>query len=70
MFAEITCGKCESNIQFDSEWEESVWMIVYRFANAHVACGSFSEPTGLPGKVAAALDAADAEDEDDAEVED
>lgn len=48
MFVELQCGFCESSLQMDSEWEESVWLMVYRFADAHVNCGSFTDRTDLP----------------------
>ena len=38
MFAEVHCA-CEGALQIDSDWDESVWMMLYRFADAHVTCG-------------------------------
>lgn len=50
MFCELQCGPCESSIQLDTEWEESAWLMVYRFADAHVACGVFTDRKELPSR--------------------
>jgi hypothetical protein len=48
LYANIDCGHCGSAIHIDSEWEESIWLMVYRFADAHVDCGTFTDRTELP----------------------
>lgn len=41
MYVEMVCGACESYFNCDAEPEEesAVWMMMHRFANAHVECG-------------------------------
>lgn len=39
MFVDMVCGACESSLNIDSEETDAVWMVVYRFANAHAGCG-------------------------------
>lgn len=38
MHVEMTCA-CEASFCIDAEQEETVWFLVFRFANQHVACG-------------------------------
>lgn len=39
MHVELVCS-CEGTLILDTEEAtESVWLLVFRFANAHVACG-------------------------------
>ena len=44
MYVNVDCGICGSCINIDSEWEESSWMMLFRFADAHVDCGTFTPP--------------------------
>jgi hypothetical protein len=39
MFVELTCGRCEAHMQVDSEDDTGVWMLTWRFSEAHVGCG-------------------------------
>lgn len=41
MYVEMVCGACESYFNCDADSDESspVWMMMHRFANAHVDCG-------------------------------
>lgn len=41
MYVEMVCGACESyfNCDADSDEASAVWMMMHRFANAHVDCG-------------------------------
>jgi len=39
MHVDMTCGYCEATLSLGSEEESAVWMLVHRFANAHVPCG-------------------------------
>jgi hypothetical protein len=39
MHVDMTCGYCEGSLSLSSEEESAVWMLVHRFANAHVPCG-------------------------------
>lgn len=40
MFVEMTCGSCEAHFQMDAEDNDTgVWSLVYRFTDAHSACG-------------------------------
>lgn len=41
MYVEMVCGQCESyfNCDADSDETSAVWMMMHRFANAHVECG-------------------------------
>lgn len=41
MYVEMVCGACESYFNCDADAEEgsAVWMMMHRFANAHVDCG-------------------------------
>lgn len=41
MYVEMVCGSCESYFNCDADAEEAsaVWMMMHRFANAHVDCG-------------------------------
>lgn len=41
MYVEMVCGSCESyfNIDADPEDTSAVWMMMHRFANAHLECG-------------------------------
>lgn len=55
MFMELCCGFCESSIQLDSDWEESCWLMVYRFADAHITCGTFTDRTALPDRAVGTL---------------
>lgn len=43
MFAELTCT-CEAHMQVDAEEADACWLLVWRFVNAHVACGYVSAP--------------------------
>ena len=50
MFIEMSCGKCESTFQVDTEQDDAAWMMAHRFANAHVICGFVAPPLGdMPG---------------------
>lgn len=59
MYAELACGFCESNLHLDTEWEESCWLMVYRFADAHTQCGSFTDRTELPSRAVTVEDSED-----------
>ena len=41
MRAELECGNCGCRLELESDYEydESVFSLLHRFANAHVACG-------------------------------
>lgn len=41
MYVEMVCGACDSYFNCDADSDESspVWMMMHRFANAHVDCG-------------------------------
>lgn len=41
MYVEMVCGNCESyfNVDADPEDTSPVWMMMHRFASAHVECG-------------------------------
>lgn len=41
MYVEMVCGACESYFNCDADADEApaVWMMMHRFANAHVDCG-------------------------------
>lgn len=41
MYVEMVCGACDSYFNCDADVDESapVWMMMHRFANAHVDCG-------------------------------
>lgn len=41
MYVEMVCGSCESyfNVDADPDDTSPVWMMMHRFANAHVECG-------------------------------
>ena len=49
MYAEMIC-KCESSfsIDFEDDNEDAAWHLIWRFANAHAACGYVSP--GKPSK--------------------
>ena len=38
MYVEMTCA-CEASLMLDDENTDSIWFMVFRFANAHVECG-------------------------------
>lgn len=43
MFIEMVCS-CEAALHLDAEGaDDSVWFLVFRFANAHVSCGYMTE---------------------------
>lgn len=46
MYVEMTCGRCESYFQIDSEDEDPVWLMAHRFANGHADCGFMAPSTG------------------------
>lgn len=47
MFAELNC-KCQSTLQLDDEENiDSIWSLVWRFANAHADCGYVTGGTPL-----------------------
>lgn len=69
MFAEVHCS-CEGSFQVDSEWDESVWMMLYRFADAHVSCGYMTERSDGEAQVLAAGGAKTPAAEADGEPED
>lgn len=41
MRAELECGNCGSRLELESydEYDESIFSLLNRFANAHVGCG-------------------------------
>lgn len=39
MYCELTCGRCEAHLQMDTENEDGAWLLVLRYAEAHVECG-------------------------------
>jgi hypothetical protein len=41
MYVEMVCGHCDSYFNCDGDEDESsaLWMMMHRFANAHVPCG-------------------------------
>ena len=41
MYIEMVCGACESyfNCDVDDDEANALWMMMHRFANAHVECG-------------------------------
>ena len=60
MYVNLECS-CEAMLQIDSDWVDSTWMMIYRFADAHVTCGFMTprEDVVVPTKpVAADPDAA------------
>lgn len=67
MFLEMACGVCDSSVQIDSAWEESVWLMAHRFSNGHVKCGTYTDDVELPTRPAY-LDAVDDEGSGDEEV--
>lgn len=45
MFVQMVCS-CESELSVDTEDNQnSLWFLVFRFANAHVACGYMTDGT-------------------------
>lgn len=44
MYAEMTC-KCDAHfsIESDEDNSESLWGLVWRFANAHISCGYITQ---------------------------
>ena len=36
---DMFCGSCDSNLSIESDQGESVWLMAFRFANAHTGCG-------------------------------
>lgn len=52
MYVEMVCGNCESFFNCDADADESsaMWMMMHRFANAHVACG-YMTPVSAEGEV-------------------
>lgn len=67
MFLEINCGGCESSVQVDSDWEESVWLLAWRFTAGHVGCGTFTDLAELPVKPPVLTKVETDEDDDDTE---
>ena len=65
MYVAMEC-KCGGSISIDSEWEESCWLMSFRFSEAHVKCGTFTDNSEMPVRPAY-LD--DDEDEPDVEGE-
>lgn len=43
MFVEMTCGRCDSILQIDSDEEDPVWLMAHRFATAHTECGFMTQ---------------------------
>lgn len=41
MRAELECGNCGSRLELESydDYDESIFSLLHRFANAHVGCG-------------------------------
>lgn len=39
MYAEMSCGFCDSVLSIDSEDDGGVWALTTRFATAHADCG-------------------------------
>jgi hypothetical protein len=39
MYADLSCGRCDSTFSIDADDEDPVWLLVMRFANAHADCG-------------------------------
>lgn len=50
MYVSSEC-KCGANFNVDSEWEESAWLIMFRFVDAHVKCGTFTKNADLPARI-------------------
>jgi len=44
MFIDLGCGKCDSSLIIDGDDDLAIWMMLYRFTNAHLECG-FVSPT-------------------------
>jgi hypothetical protein len=47
MFCEMVCT-CEASLNIDSENEDGIWMLAWRFANSHAQCGYVTPAHDMP----------------------